>query len=91
MGQHKCENCGRVVSWESRKERGKNAFGWIGTGGESKYGKEFDRRGLRWWCRDDLCRKAKLVADVNHIFPDAPQHVKDFLMAEMQLELVRRN
>lgn len=92
MGQHKCENCGKLVQWNTRKERGKYAVGWVGTGGkQSKYEKEFDRRGLKWWCTSDECVTARLKSDVDSLFPEAPQHVKDFLLAETLLNRAKQN
>lgn len=93
MGQHKCENCGKEIHWKTRKERARLANGWRGTGGGviSKYGRFFDRRGLRWWCPTNECVRARLKADIDMLFSDSPQHIKDFLLAEMLLERARQN
>lgn len=87
MGQHKCENCGKLITWKSRIERGKVAKGWVGTGGaQSKYGKEFDkRRGMKWWCTDEACIQARLKNDVVTLFPNAPKR----LVAQYGRRLVR--
>ena len=90
MSQHKCEVCGTEIQWSTKTQRGRVARGWTGSG-SSKWGNDYDKNGIAWFCPGPRCQFEKNKTDLRNLLPCLTDEQIKILAEQTGMDNLRKN